>query len=222
MNTGKRVALAIGAVVMVAVGAACGTEKLPPTARTATPTPQKFTNVIAAPVEQISVTAQEISSECKLEREGEFIVRQYSRAFVCTNPERMTNLVGLHVSSEEATKWFERRWSTLDAAREFVRDTITPRPAKHDSLQVVDVSDAFGTIGAQQEKVYCATYTDPSGSVKAVELYGSFRYQNATVEYSSFTTSEPSCTDTPKSMEFARTMAKQELEKLKAQPLRSE
>jgi hypothetical protein len=214
-----RVALFVGAVIAVVAVAACGNERRPDSGPAAQAT---IVPVIAVPVEQISVTADEISSDCKLEREGEFIRRQYSRSFTCTNPERMTNLVGLHVSAKEATQWWESHWSTLDAARDYVRNTVSKRPIDQNSLQVTDVSDAFGKIGAQQEKVYCAAYTDPSGTIKVVELYGSYRYENATVEWTSFTTGEPSCSDAPRSMETSRTMAKQELKKLTSTPLRSE
>jgi hypothetical protein len=204
--------LALAALMLTA----CGTERLPKDAAAPGSTP--VVPRISTPVEQLAVTVDELPG-CTLEREGEFIRRQYSRSFQCQDVDRLTNLIGLHVSRDEALKFYNDRWSTAEKAQQNISRGISARPVRLDSLKVSDISATIGRAGAETEHVYCAQYTDPSGTIPIVELYGAFQYQNATGEYTAFMPNVRTCPDARAALDRTSSLARLQVKRVKDAPL---
>jgi len=209
---------ALSVVLTAALLSACGTERQGNTPRASQQGPQLLKRIATEP-SVLSVTPDLIAPDCTQQFEGELIKRQFSRSYTCTSVERLTNTVGIHISAKEAGDFFDKRWSTADAANEVIAGNLALRPARQDSLKVVEVTDPGAKIGAPQERLFCASFTDHSGAIKATELWGTFRYENATVEYTAYTEREPECANAPKLQAMARALAAAQLTRIKSAPL---
>ena len=192
---------------------ACGSERRPdPVAGTPTPTPRA-----GLTPETFMVNAADLPNDCRLDREGEFIIGQYSRSFVCPGEDRLTATVSFQSAAGQVEEGLNKRWSNRETAEAVIRAVLQPRPINQDSIQVTDITDRFPRVGeeVEQERVYCATFTDPSGTVKVAELYGSYRFRNSSVEYTAFSQTGAACNADARIVQAARTLARVQLQKLR-------
>lgn len=172
--------------------------------QSATPTPVTFDVIVLG--------APELSG-CTLDREGEFAQNYFSRSFNCAADERLTNVVGLEPTADAASKSVSNGWSTMDAAGEQIRGALSLRPYDPASLTIVNGTDSFGgKLGAEQEYVYCATFTDFSGTVKPVMYFGSFRHGQLVSNWTSYAIGGD-CSGPSRSQQLGRQMAARQLQK---------
>jgi len=183
-----RFAALLVAVFVAALAVGCGRKN---DGQAATPAP---TQSAAATVtmEQVIVGVQDLPG-CTVDREGAYIQSSYSRSFSCPAEDRLTNTLTLHVADADAERHVGNTWGTMDGARDQIRSTVLLRPVDANSLTIADASKMFGKLGAEQEYVYCAAFTDLSGTVPVTEYFGAFRYKNFVIVYSSFATSGGRC-----------------------------
>ncbi len=153
---------------------------------------------------------------CTRTGEGSFYEGSVTRSFDCAGENRLTNAVVFHKTLDEARKLQDNVWGTRDGATEQIRRSLTARPVNLDSRKVTDVTESFGKLGAEQENVWCATYTDQGGTIKVTEFYGAFRYKSAVVAYTSIATDGAPCDGPSDSRQYAQTLAQAQLAKLKA------
>jgi hypothetical protein len=175
--------------------------------RAANPTP-----AAELQLDDMIITAAELPG-CELQREGTTVVATYNRAFTC-GERLLTVNVRLEETREKAEEWVYRRWSTMDNARDAIAPLIEIRPSNPASLQITNVIDQFGRTGAPVEYVYCARWTDTSGTIPVTEYYGVFQIDQVYVEYTTFSTLGDGCGDSD-SRELARTAAQRQYAKLK-------
>lgn len=155
---------------------------------------------------------------CKLDRQGESVIRALSQSFNCgpgaTPDPRVTETVSFADNTmQDAERNISNAWSTMDAARDYIRQAVLARPVIPESLQIFNAKDRFGTIGADQEYVYCATFSD--GATNAVMYFGAFRHRNLRVEWTTFQTSGD-CNSPTRAQELGKLAATQQLAKLKS------
>lgn len=139
-----------------------------------------------------------------------------SRTFQCSNGDVLKSVLALYKDGTEARDAIDKQWGTLDTAREQIKTAIVNRPVNPESLRVVDAAATYPKLGADQETIYCATFTDISGTVTVVEYFGTFRSGIGVVTYTAFTDSGGTC-DTPpaRSLTAAQTIGKAQLQKIK-------
>lgn len=202
-----RIWIGAGLLILLTLTAGCGTErsKLPSSAASAGPT---------VTVSEIIVDASELPG-CTLDREGEFVASQWSRSFDCQNGDRLTLDVWFQTTVDEARRVLDEGWGTMDTAKVNIQRTIAVRPVDQGSLKVVDASQTFGKIGAGQERIYCATYTDLVGQTTFTQYFGAFQYKNVAVQYTSWADSGGACDGQSRAGENARMMASKQLDELK-------
>lgn len=195
-------------LLSLTLSVACGTErsKLPSSAATTVPT---------VTVGEVVVDAGDLPG-CTLDREGEFVASQWSRSFDCENNDRLTLDVWFQTSVDEAQRVFDEAWGTMDAAKQNIRAAIALRPVRQDSLKITDPSQSFGSIGAPEESIYCATYTDTSGRETFTQYFGAFQYNSVMVQYTSWASSGGTCDGSSRAQQNARLLATKQLEKLRA------
>ena len=196
-------------LVLAALLAACGGDKKSSdVAQTATATPTVTLSQLLVGVEDLP--------DCKLDREGEAVVRQWSRSFDCASEDRLTLDVWFREDENQAQAGHNIGWSTVDNAKEMIARSISVRPVRQDSLTVTNAPAEFQKIGADREAAYCATYTDLSGSTTITEYYGSFQYKSVHVQYTSWAVSDRGCTGASRAQANAQRLATKQLEKLRA------
>ena len=181
-------------------------------AATATPTQPSAATVT---MEEVIVGVQDLPG-CTVDREGAYVQSSYSRSFNCQAEERLTETITIHAADAAAERHVDNAWGTMDGARDQIRSTVLLRPVDPSSLTITNASQAFGKLGAEQEYVYCAAYTDASGTVPVTEYFGAFRYRNFVIVYSSFATSGGRCDGQSRALENGRQLASKQLAKLRA------
>src|SRR3712207_1450668 len=104
-------------LLLAALLAACaGDEKSADVAQTATATP-------TVTLGQLVVGAEDLP-DCKMDREGEAVVRQWSRSFDCASEDRLTLDVWFRDDEAQAQAGHNIGWSTVDNAKEMIARTI--------------------------------------------------------------------------------------------------
>ncbi|MGD9891385.1 MAG: hypothetical protein AB7R89_25050 [Dehalococcoidia bacterium] len=154
---------------------------------------------------------------CTMQGQGSLYTNTFARSFDCENGDRLTTTIAFGRTPEEAKATQDNTWGTKDGATDQIRAALGARPVNIDSLTVSDASAAFGTIGADQENIWCAVYTDPSGTRRVTEFYGVLRYKAILVQYTAFTETSGSC-EGSRALESARVLAKEQLNKLRTLP----
>jgi hypothetical protein len=174
----------------------------------------------ADPVPTVTVGEAMVSAgdlaDCQLEQELSFAVATLSRSFTCPNDTRMTVSLVFHETETDAIKNQTDGYGSLQGAQALIGKAVAVRPADQSSLKVTDASGQFGQIGAQQEAVYCASYTGLGGDPRVTDYYGSFRQGKVVVQYTSWAAGGGSCDGPSRAMENARALATKQLEKLRA------
>ena len=199
-------------VALLLVGAAgCGNERRPQS-RDLTKTPTPGGEITLG---QVIVNPDELPG-CALDREGEIIVRRWSRSFNCAQGDRLTNAVQFYETLSQAELDQDTAWGTMDTARDQIRSTIFNRPTNVDSLRVTNAAENVAKLGADKEYVYCATYTDVSGTQRVTEYYGTFRYGNIVVYYTSWALSADGCSGASRARDNAQMLASKQFTKLKS------
>lgn len=140
----------------------------------------------------------------------------WSRTFTCANGDVMKSVLAIYNDGTEARTAVDQQWGTLDSAREQIKTAIFNRPVNQESLRVVDAAATYPKIGADQETIYCATFTDQAGGIKVVEYYGTLRVGLGVVTYTSYTESAGTCETPPsRALDAAQTVAKTQFQKIK-------
>lgn len=195
-------------VVVALVG--CGTERgSQRSAASSEPTPASTATVEDVLVDDASLPG------CTAQGQGSFYVNTIARSYDCENGDRLTSTVIFGKSLEEARTAQDNTWGTKDGATDQIRASLRARPVDMASLVVSDVSASFGKLGADQENIWCAVYTDSSGTRRVTEYYGVFRYRTFLVQYTSLTESGGSC-EASRALQSVRTLAEAQLRELKA------
>ena len=208
-------ALVVGAlllVVLVATVAVGRGNKNDGQAATATPSQPSAATVT---MEEVIVGVQDLPG-CTVDREGAYVQSSYSRSFNCQSEERLTETLTIQAADADAERHIGNAWGTMDGARDQIRSTVLLRPVDPNSLTITNASQTFGKLGAEQEYVYCAAYTDLSGTVPVTEYFGAFRYRNFVIVYTSFATSGGRCDGQSRALENGRQLASKQLAKLRA------
>ena len=201
---------ALLALLVIGV-AGCGNERRPKASDAAkTPTPGG-----EATLSQVIVHPEELPG-CTLDGEGETIVRRWSRSFMCGQDARLTNAVQFYETYQQAELDQDRLWGTTDAARDQIANTIALRPVNINSLRVTNAAETVSKLGADKEYVYCATYTDVSGTVPVTEYYGTFRYGSIVTYYTSWAQSAAGCSGASPALDNAQMLASKQFAKLKS------
>jgi hypothetical protein len=187
----------------------CETERSPQRAATEpSPTP-------TVTIDQLLVGAQDLPG-CTLAGENSFFEGTYSRVFDCAQNDRLSYDIVLHRTVEEARQNQDNGYGIMDGARDIIRKSISTRPADQSSLRIVDATGTSARLGADQENLYCASYTDLSGSIRVTEYYGAFRHKNILVQYRSWADSGGSCDGSSRAQQNAHLLASKQLAKIKA------
>jgi len=177
----------------------------------------------ATPAAQGKVTpAQVIIKEeelpgCKLDKQAESVIRAISQSFNCganAAPDpRVTEFIAfIENSPDDASRILSNAWSTTDAATDIIRQQLTVRPIDPASIKVTNVKDAFGPSGAEQEYVWCATFSD--GTTSASMYFGAFRWKNVRTEWTAFQTGGD-CAGDSRARSLGKTLAGVQVSKLK-------
>jgi hypothetical protein len=197
--------------VAALISAGCNRNSSSASKSSPTSTPQSLT------VQDLVLTEADLAG-CKLDRQGESVIRVLSQSFNCgpgaTPDPRVTEIVSFTDNTvQDAERNIGNMWSTMDAARDYIRKVVLARPVIPESLEISNAKDRFGTIGADQEYVYCATFSD--GVTRAVEYFGAFRHRNLRVEWSAFQTNGD-CTSPSRAQDLGKMAAAQQIGKLKS------
>ena len=153
---------------------------------------------------------------CTMTGEGSLFEGTVTRSYDCADNGRLTTAVIFHKTEEEARKLQDNAWGTRDGATDQIRRTLVARPVNLASLRVTDVTDSFGKFGADQENVWCATFTDQGGTTTVTEFHGAFRYEQVVVSYTSVATDGAPCDGQSQARQSAQTFAREQLQKLKS------
>jgi hypothetical protein len=191
--------------------AGCITERDSQDSSAAKPTPTGTTTA-----EQALVDAAVLPG-CTMQGQGSLYTNTFARSFDCENGDRLTTTLVFGKTAEESKAAQDNTWGTKDGATDQIRATLGTRPVNLASLQISDVNALFGPIGADQQNVWCAVYTDPSGTRLVTEYYGVFRHKANLVQFTSFTESSGSC-EGSRALQSAKTLAQAQLNKLKTLP----
>jgi hypothetical protein len=166
-------------------------------------------------VDQLLVGATDLPG-CTLAGENSFFEGTYSRVFDCTANDRLSYDVVLHPTVEEARENLDNSYGTMDGARDIIRKSISTRPADQSSLRIIVAPSSVAQLGADQENLYCASYTDFTGSTRVTEYYGAFRHKNVVVQYRSWAETGGSCDSPSRAQQNAHLLASKQLAKLRA------
>jgi hypothetical protein len=160
------------------------------------------------------VDAQDIPG-CTKSGEGSLYEGAVSRSFECADNLRLTNVVIFHQSVELARKLQDDAWSTRDAVTDHILRGLVARPVDLSSLTVTNVTDRFAKVGAEQESLWCVTFTDIGGTTRVTEFYGAFRYKTAVAAYTANTTMGIPCDSQSTAQLLAHALATRQLERLR-------
>lgn len=161
------------------------------------------------------LTAASDLTGCKLDIEGSQYVNYYSRSFSCDDGIRLTNDVGFLASLDDARTWQSNNWGTRDAANDIIKPALATRPIDPNSVKVEDLSKTAPKLGADDENLYCSSYSDPSGAQRVSQYWGAYRYKASVVQYSASAVDGGACALGSRTHEAARTLATTQLVKLK-------
>jgi hypothetical protein len=205
-----RFVIVLVAVALLAGGCSDSKNSSSDSRPTSTPSTTELT------VKDLIVDAGELPG-CTLDRQGEAVIRAISQSFNCgpngAADPRVTAVVSFtSETAQEAELALSNAWSTMDAARDTIRQQVLFRPVDPNSLQIQNAKEQFGSIGAEQEYVYCATFSD--GLNKALMYFGAFRHRNVRFEWTTFQTNAD-CNSPSRARELGMAVAKQQLAKLK-------
>lgn len=193
-----------------AVLAGCGDSRSDTASRASnSPTPASTSTIGDALVGE-----QQLPS-CTMTGEGSQFEGAFTRSFDCSDAGRLTSAVIFHKTVEEARKLQDDVWATQDGATDQIRRSLLARPVNLSSLKVAQVTESFGKVGAEQENVWCATFTDQGGTIKVTEFHGAFRYRQVVVSYTSISTDGVPCDAPSVARQYAQTFAREQIQKLK-------
>lgn len=164
---------------------------------------------------QILVNTPELPSGCAAQSENSPFRGYYARSFDC-GEVRLTNVVGFLGSEDEARIWMSNNWGTRDGILDLVRPSLVARPTDPNSLRVDEVTQLSPKLGADEERLYCVTFTDPSGIQRVTEYWGGYRYKSVVVQYTASALTPGSCENASRVPEMARALATAQLNKLRA------
>jgi hypothetical protein len=205
-------ALLAGTLIRSLALAGCSNKKNDPTARNPTPNATPAATITA---EQVFVSPQDLPAGCRLEQEGSIFQGFAGRSFDCGDV-RLTLAVGRMKTEDEARVWQSDNWSTRDGVTDLIKRSLAARPTDPNSLRVQEVTDMLPKLGATEERIYCASFTDPSGAQRVTEYWGGYRHQSAVVQYTASALTTGACDNASRLPEIARSMAIAQLNKLRA------
>ena len=160
--------------------------------RRATPT----TASAATDPKPITVTAEELGPDWKLDREGAFVTLQFSRSFDPVQEggrtERMTLTVSSHATAGEAKDAFNAQFGSPETAALTVRQPLAARPIEQSSIQVSEITDRLPKLGAEKERTFCADFATPGGK-RYAEITGLMQVANFTARYTAFGAAPQGC-----------------------------